>query len=95
LVGELKRYLPSKDFEALFNGATGHDLHRLEQTASLRRYLTASGNESLLEDKEWRKMGGERPYSLRYGFEVVTANHGKGQVQFAAKLADLILREVP
>jgi hypothetical protein len=92
-IGELKRYLPEREFESLFSGATGHDLHRLEQTAALRRYLTASGNESLLNDAVWHSMGGQRPYSLRYGLETVTAQSAKDQVQFAAKLAELILQE--
>jgi hypothetical protein len=94
-VEELRRYLPDGEFETLFSGAAGHDLHRLERTAALRRYLTASGNESLLDDRGWRSMGGQRPYSLRYGIEAVTAHDAKDEVQFATKLADLILQEAP
>ncbi len=90
---DLRRYLPENDFEALFSGTTGHDLHHLEKTAGLRRYLTATGNESLLMDTEWRSMGGKRPYSLRYGTEKVPATDARKQVRFAARLADLILQE--
>jgi hypothetical protein len=92
-IGDLKRLLPEQDFDALFSGATGHNLHRLEQAAGLRRYLVASGNESLLAGRDWRRMGGQRPYSLRYGVETVAAQDARDQVNFAAKLADLILRE--
>jgi len=38
-VGELKQYLSERDFEALFSGATGHDLHHLMDTARLRGCL--------------------------------------------------------
>jgi hypothetical protein len=92
--GELRRYLPDGEFEALFSGSAGHDLHRLERTAALRRYLTASGNESLLDDRGWHNMGGQRPYSLRYGIETMTARNARDEVQFATKLAELILQEV-
>jgi hypothetical protein len=92
-VGDLRRYLPKEDFEALFSGTTGHDLHRLEQTAGLRRCLVASGNEALLKGRDWRNMGGQRPYSLRYGTEAVTVQHARDEVVLAAKLADLILQE--
>ena len=91
----LKRYLPKKEFDALFSGTTGHDLHSLERTARLRRYLVAYGNESLLAQEEWRKMGGNRPYSLRYGVELVSDSNATGQVRFASKLVDLILQEAP
>jgi hypothetical protein len=90
---ELKRLLRDKEFEALFSGTTGHNLHHLEQTAGLRRYLAARDHESLLTKTEWHSMGGQRPYSLRYGTETITATIARGQVQFAAELADLILQE--
>jgi len=92
-VEDLRQYLPPKEFESLFSGAVGHDLHRLERTAALRRYLTALGSESLLDGAGWRSMGGDRPYSLRYGLESVAAQDAKDQVQFAAELAEFILRE--
>ncbi len=38
-------------------------------------------------------MGGERPYSLRYGVDQVTARNAAAQVQFASKLVALILQE--
>ncbi len=91
-IGDLKRYLPQREFEALFSGTAGHDLHRLQATAGLRRYLIACGHESLLENDAWLNMGGQRPYSLRYGIEAVTVRDAKSQVRFAAKLADLILQ---
>jgi hypothetical protein len=94
-IEELRRRLPREEFEALFNGSTGHDLHHLAQTASLRRYLTASGNHSLLERDEWGKMGGRRPFSIRYGFETVPADKARDQVQFSTKLANLMLQEAP
>jgi hypothetical protein len=59
----------------------------------LRRYLVACGNESLLKCRDWRNMGGQRPYSLRYGIETVTAQDARNEVIFATKLADLILQE--
>ncbi len=92
-VNDLKRYLVQEDFDRLFSGTTGHNLHRLEGTARLRRYLTASGNEALLTHRAWRNMGRERPYSLRYGFETVTLHNAKDEVQFAGRLVDLILQE--
>src|SRR5437762_359428 len=92
-IEDLRQRLQEDTFNALFRGPTGHDLHHLEKTAALRRYLVASGNESLLEGKEWRKMGGQRPYSLRYGVEPVTAQTAANQVQFASKLVALILQE--
>jgi hypothetical protein len=92
-LNELKRYLPEKEFEALFSGTRGHDLHHLEQTAGLRRYLVATNNEALLREREWRSMGGQRPYSLRYGTETMRTAAATCQVRFAAKLADLILQE--
>ena len=92
-VNDLRRYLPQADIDRLFTGTTGHNLHLLEQTAGLRRYLTASGDESFLTHRAWRNMGGERPYSLRYGFETVTLESAKGEVQFARRLTDLILQE--
>jgi hypothetical protein len=92
-VGQLKDYLSPAEFETLFSSAAGHDLHRLERTAALRRYLTASGNESLLSDRRWHSMGGERPYSLRYGLEPISTQDAKDQVQFAANLAELVLQE--
>jgi hypothetical protein len=94
-IDDLRRYLPQEDFTALFSGATGHDLHRLEQTAGLRSYLAAHGRDSLLADEQWRKMGGQRPYSLRYGSETVTAHEAREQVQFAGTLADLMLQGAP
>jgi len=63
-VNDLKRLVAQEDFDRLFSGTTGHNLHSLERTAALRRYLTASGNESLLAHRAWRNMGRERPYSL-------------------------------
>jgi len=92
-VDELKRYLGQEDFYRLFSGTTGHNLHCLEETAGLRRYLTASGNEALLAHRAWRNMGRERPFSLRYGFETVTLHNAKDEVQFAGRLVDLILQE--
>jgi hypothetical protein len=85
--------LAQEDFDRLFSGTTGHNLHSLERTAALRSYLTASGNESLLAHRAWCNMGRERPYSLRYGFETVTLHNAKEEVQFAGKLVDLILQE--
>jgi ketopantoate reductase len=94
-IEELKRYLPEGEFEALFSGSTGHDLHHLAGTAKLGRCLEASGNKSLLGNGRWHSMGGQRPYSLRYGVETVTAHNAKDEVQFATKLAVLILQEAP
>jgi hypothetical protein len=94
-IEDLRRHLPRETFEALFNGSTGHNLHHLAQTATLRRYLTASGNHSLLERDEWGKMGGERPFSVRYGVEAIPADKAKDQVDFSTKLANLMLQEAP
>jgi hypothetical protein len=91
-VEDLKRFLQKEDFESLFYGKSGHDLHHLERTAGLRRYLVASGRESLLEDGGWAKMGGARPYSLRYGVENVQADEAAEQVRFAVKLTDIVLQ---
>jgi hypothetical protein len=90
-INDLKRLLPEQIFNALFNGATGHDLHHLAKTASIDRFLEAGGNKSLLKQPEWGAMAGERPYSLRYGTESVGDADAQRQVAFAAKLADLIL----
>jgi hypothetical protein len=90
---ELKDRLSPDIFEGLFNGSTGHDLQHLQETAGLRRYLAASGNEGLLREKPWSKMGGGRAFSLRYGIESLTMSDAKQQVQFAVKLADLMLQE--
>ena len=90
---DLKRCLPEKALEALFRGHTGHDLHRLGDTASLRRYLVASGDESLLQRREWRDMGGQRPYSLRYGIERVSPSRAADQVRFAVNLVEVVLQE--
>jgi len=92
-VNDLKRYLSQGDFDRLFSGTTGHNLDCLERTAGLRRYLTASGNESLLKHRAWRKMGGERPYSLRYGFETIALCNAKEEIRFAGNLVALILQE--
>ncbi|MEW6667616.1 MAG: hypothetical protein AB1512_20605 [Thermodesulfobacteriota bacterium] len=92
-IDDLKKYLPKETFDALFRGPTGHDLHHLEQTAALRRYLEASGHKTLLQKREWRDMGGQRPYSLRYGVETVSADNAAEQVRFAAILVDLVLQE--
>jgi hypothetical protein len=89
-VNDLKRYLIREDFDRLFSGTTGHNLHRLEKTAGLRRYLTASGHEALLAHRAWGNMGRERPYSLRYGFETVTLHNAKEEVQFAGRLVDFV-----
>ena len=90
-INDLKRLLPEQVFNSLFNGATGHDLHHLAKTASMDRFLEAGGNKSLLKQPEWVAMAGERPYSLRYGIESIGDADAKRQVDFAAKLADLIL----
>lgn len=94
-IEDLRRRLLPEKFEALFSGSTGHDLHHLAQTAALRRYLTASGNQSLLERDEWGKMGGQRPFSVRYGVEAVTADKAKDQVKFSTELANLMLQQAP
>jgi hypothetical protein len=90
-IDDLKRKLPPETFGSLFSGAAGHDLHHLEGTATLRRHLAASHNESLLDNRVWHSMGHPRPYSLRYGCDAVTAQDAGDQVRFAAKLAELIL----
>ena len=92
-IEDLRGLLPPETFEALFNGTTGHDLQHLARTAALHRYLTASGNHSLLERDEWRKMGGQRPFSVRYGVEAVAADKAKDQVNFSTELANLMLQE--
>jgi hypothetical protein len=92
-LSELRRFLREKEFEALFSGTTGHNLHHLEQTAGLRRYLVATDNEALLNSPEWSSMGGQRPYSLRYGIETVTTPDARSEVGFAGRLTDLILQE--
>ncbi len=89
----LRRYLQPHDFDALFSGTTGHNLHRLQETAALRRFLVACDNESLLSGKEWGRMGGDRPYSLRYGPEPVRANHARSDVRVARTLTELILQQ--
>jgi hypothetical protein len=93
-LNELKKKMQAEDFNALFMGATGHDLHHLHRTASLRRYLEAKGQASLLDEPEWAKMGGQRPYSLRYGVEKLAARDAEKQVEFARKLVELLLQEV-
>lgn len=90
-IDDLKRLLPESSFKALFNGATGHNLHHLAKTASIDRFLEAGGNQSLLNQGEWTEMAGERPYSLRYGTESISDAGARRQVHFAAKLTDLIL----
>lgn len=92
-VDDLKRKMTDEAFKALFSGAKGHDLHHLERTSALRRYLASIGQESLLDATEWRDMGGQRPYSLRYGTETVTAREAESQIKFAATLADLIVAQ--
>ena len=89
----LERMMPKQTFESLFSGSTGHDLHHLERTANLQRFLTASGNESLLKETSWRSMGGNRPYSLRYGVEVLDTKSVKELVNIASKLTDLMLKD--
>jgi hypothetical protein len=91
-INDLKKLLPEKTFEGLFNGATGHDLHHLAKTASIDRMLVATGNEALLEQPEWRAMSGDRPYSLRYGTETVSAASARHQIDLAVRIADLILK---
>jgi hypothetical protein len=80
-------------FNGLFRGTSGHDLHHLANTASLERYLVASGKKPLDGQREWQEMAGDRPYSLRYGMETVRTNDAKRQVQFAAELTGLLLGE--
>ena len=92
-IEELRRRLPRSVFDGLFSGISGHDLHHLERTAGLARFLTAIGSESLLDREEWRLMGGDRPYSLRYGCEKVPVSHASRQVEFAGQLASLILQD--
>jgi hypothetical protein len=87
--------MQEKNFNALFNGTTGHNLHFLSDTASLRRYLAASGNEALLETEEWDQMAGGRPFSIRYGAETVPAEQARNQVTFATKLVNLMLQGTP
>ena len=93
-VERLSHLLPKKEFDALFNGRTGHDLHYLGNTACLRRYLIAHGSEHLLDSQEWKAMAGDRPFSVRYGTENIPARTARSQVQFSAQLAALILHEV-
>jgi hypothetical protein len=93
-IEDLSHRLNPEDFDKLFNGSTGHDLHHLAETAALRRYLVARGHHSLLERGEWRKMGQRpRPFSVRYGVEAVTAGNAKSQVQFSIELTNLMLQE--
>jgi hypothetical protein len=93
-VDDLKRRLDPATVDDLFSGKRGHDLHHLQETASLKRYLEASGEKSLLSQPEWHAFGNDRPYSLRYGSEVVSAGDAEAQVKFAANLTDLMLMEV-
>ena len=90
-IEQLKGLLNPEDFDKLFNGSTGHDLHHLAKTAALRRYLEANGQQSLLERDAWRKMGGARPFSVRYGVERISADKARDQVQFSKELANLML----
>ena len=87
----LQKSLPDSVFRSLINGKTGHDLSHLEKTACLRRALEAEGKEALLESKEWNEMQGGRPFSLRYGYETISADHASRHVEFTAKLVGIIL----
>lgn len=91
----LKERLSPEVFESLFSGVTGHDLHHLAKTVSLRRYLEAHGKSTLLDNREWHKMCAPRPYSLRYGIEKVPDGTVNNLVKWAISLTDLILREAP
>jgi hypothetical protein len=91
-IDDLRRLLPDRIVDSLFNGATGHDLHHLAKTASIERFLAANGKAALLHQPEWKAMAGQRPYSLRYGSEAVSNEDAKRQVDFAANLTNLILK---
>ena len=89
---DLKRLLPGSTFDGLFTGSRGHALHHLARTASVAQFLEAQGKSALLKKREWQRMAGERPYSLRYGIERVTLAEAKSQVRFGEQLTDLILK---
>lgn len=86
-----KRGFDEATFDGLFNGRTGHNLHHLAKEAGLKRLLVAKCQDHLLKIAAWHAMSGDRPYSLRYGSEVVSDSDADQQVDLATKLTSVIL----
>lgn len=78
-------------FVELFRGRRGHDLHQLAHVAGLSRLLAAKDRSDLLKSPVWQTMAGDRPYSLRYGTEVVKDSDAKAHLKLAKELIWLIL----
>lgn len=92
--GDLRnRGMDEDTFERIFSGRTGHDLHQLANVAGLPRMLEAKGKVALLETEIWKSMSGKRPYSLRYGTEVISAPEAEANLKLAKELTSLILQE--
>lgn len=87
------RGMDEATFDGLFKGRSGHDLHHLAKVARLRSLLVAKDREELLMTDAWRSMAGDRPYSLRYGTEVISDSEAEDHLKLAKELTSLILAE--
>lgn len=87
------RGMDEATFAGLFQGRSGHDLHTLAKVAGLKRLLVAKDREELLNSEAWRSMAGDRPYSLRYGTEVISNLESEEHLKLAKELTSFILGE--
>jgi hypothetical protein len=87
------RGMDEATFDGLFKGRSGHDLHHLAKVAQLKKLLVARDREELLMSDAWRSMAGDRPYSLRYGTEVISDSEAEAHLKLAKELTSLILDE--
>ncbi|MBK7539707.1 MAG: hypothetical protein IPI49_31025 [Myxococcales bacterium] len=86
----LKRKLPLVH-KALFKSKDGHDLGKLARELRLMDVIRANGK-NWEEDNVWKRMSSpERPYSLRYGSEHLTAKDAESEVARARELSETLL----
>lgn len=86
----LKEKQPSVH-KALFKSKEGHDLGKLASELRLVNLLGADGR-TWQEDKVWKRMSSpERPYSLRYGGEHLTAEDAEAEVARVGELSETLL----
>lgn len=95
-VAELKRK-NEKHWKALFKGSAGHDLVKLEQAADLKTKMRVAGV-AFPSVPDWHRLAGnggspatERPYSLRYGSDAVTATEAAFQAAHLDSFVDVLL----
>jgi hypothetical protein len=72
----------SKLYKGLFSGSSGHNLSLLAKAAGLARHLGSDAPKN--SDKSWARMcNSGRPYTLRYGTEVLSLTDARSELRLA------------